>query len=181
MTEGTCSIAGCGRYGRIARGMCMKHYARWRRHGQPEVWRPGRPTAEQRFMAKVDTSGECWEWTAKRDRSGYGRFWYREDASYLAHRAAYELFVGPIPDGLVVCHRCDNPGCVNPRHLWLGTMADNNWDKVAKGRASGPRSGAPDCARGHPFDEVNTRWYRGKRNCRTCANEAQRRRRRKAQ
>lgn len=66
-------------------------------------------------------------------RVGYGDFWLNGDM-VLAHRAAYELLVGPIPDGMRVLHRCDNPPCVNPEHLWVGTDADNVADMVRKGR-----------------------------------------------
>lgn len=81
----------------------------------------------------------CWLWTGtKRNRGGYGQAPGRK----LAHRASFEAFIGPIPDGLVVMHSCDTPACVNPDHLELGTAADNNRDRQAKGRsATGDRHG----------------------------------------
>lgn len=92
------------------------------------------------FWAKVDQSGECWEWTAARNRSGYGRCgWHGHPM--LAHRWAYELTYGQIPAGRLVCHRCDNPPCVRPDHLFLGSPRDNAADAVAKNRLpAGERS-----------------------------------------
>ena len=78
---------------------------------------------------------ECWEWTAGRSRAGYGRFKV-ERKQTPAHRHSYEHFVGPIPEGLCVLHKCDNPPCCNPAHLFLGTLLDNNKDRHAKGRTS---------------------------------------------
>jgi len=86
-----------------------------------------------RFWSKVDKSGECWEWQAARDKNGYGRF-RSTVAGTRAHRHSFYLAHGIIPDGLQVLHRCDNPPCVNPAHLWLGTPRDNAIDRNAKGR-----------------------------------------------
>jgi hypothetical protein len=91
----------------------------------------------QRFWAKVtiaDGPNPCWEWCAARNKWGYGRFYPQGGySSQYAHRYSYELFHGPIPPDLQVLHRCDNPCCVNPNHLFLGTQRDNVKDMIAKG------------------------------------------------
>lgn len=93
-------------------------------------------TPEERFWLKVDKSGECWLWIAgKKGRDGYGSCWFGGKPS-RAHRVSWELTNGPVPDGMVVCHRCDNPPCVNPDHLFLGTLKDNAQDRNRKGRTS---------------------------------------------
>lgn len=117
-------------------------------------------TTESRFWAKVDETavrrldlGECWEWTGRRNPKGYGvtsaggRLWY-------AHRFSWAMCVGDIPADTCVLHHCDNPPCVRPSHLWLGTRADNNRDMAQKGRSSG---GARVPLRGerHPFAKLN--------------------------
>jgi hypothetical protein len=111
-----------------------------------------KPLAE-RFWPLVDKSGECWEWTAARMKTGYGRlavFTERGKTQGLAHRVAYELTYGPIPPGMVICHRCDNPACVRPDHLFADTQTANMRDMTAKGRrARGERQGLrlhPECA-----------------------------------
>lgn len=97
------------------------------------------PKLVERFWAKVPAGGllDCWEWQGNRNvgRGGYGQLSVWPN-TYLAHRIAYALTKGPIPAGLFVLHRCDNPPCVNPAHLWLGTARDNSADMVAKGRAA---------------------------------------------
>jgi len=89
----------------------------------------------QRFWSKVDISmeDECWEWKAGFYRDGYGGF-HILNKSFKAHRVAWMIIHGEIPDGLCVCHKCDNKRCVNPEHLFLGTITDNNRDMVQKKR-----------------------------------------------
>jgi hypothetical protein len=99
-----------------------------------------KPKAE-RFARKVVQGPGCWEWRGWRNRKGYGTlitYWWDGDVrrrdNDLAHRLAYEYAFGPIPPGLFVCHRCDNPGCVRPDHLYAGTVIDNTRDREARGR-----------------------------------------------
>ena len=98
----------------------------------------GRPILpiEVRFNTKylINEQTDCWEWTAATNNIGYGMFRVRQGLMRTAHRVSYELFKGPIPFGMVVCHKCDNPKCVNPDHLWAGTMLDNIRDMDNKGR-----------------------------------------------
>lgn len=96
------------------------------------------PPLRTRFWDRVDKSGECWLWFGKIEWDGYGRVKYK-GKSYRAHRVAWELVNGEIEDGLLVLHRCDNPLCCNPSHLFLGTQQDNMTDKKQKGRATGRR------------------------------------------
>jgi len=113
----------------------------WRANDPARLWsRKSRPLSE-RFWEKVNVRGseECWPWLAATKQGGYGRISGERGEPQLSHRVAYKLAVGTIPDGLVVCHRCDNPSCVNPSHLYLGTQADNLCDMRSKGRGNPPR------------------------------------------
>lgn len=98
-----------------------------------------RPWLRARFLAKVDQSGECHTWTAALRGAGYGVFSLGgPDELEYAHRVAWALAHGRIPDGVCVCHACDNPACVRVSHLWLGTQGANMADKATKRRGRKP-------------------------------------------
>lgn len=95
-----------------------------------------KPSREERFWSLIDRSGgidACWIWTASLRTTGYGQFYYEETVQ-AAHRVAWKIVNGSIPDGLYVLHKCDNPVCCNPTHLFVGTPKDNVEDMMRKGR-----------------------------------------------
>lgn len=92
-----------------------------------------RASTEDRFWSKVEKSDGCWEWQGSRTK-GYGKFWAGSGGLVRAPRFSWKLHNGPIPDGLHVLHSCDNPPCVRPDHLFLGTNLENIRDRMAKGR-----------------------------------------------
>lgn len=88
-----------------------------------------------RFLAKIEKTDDCWFWTGSCNRKGYGQLSTRRgQRPLLVHRFSYEHFIGPIPQDMHVLHQCDNPSCVNPDHLFLGTCADNTHDMMSKDR-----------------------------------------------
>ena len=135
-----CSVVDCENQA-ISRGYCGRHYHRWRVYGSPiggSRERHPEWTFERRFWYRVDTHGgvdACWEWTAARHYKGYGEIQIGTRHKDKAHRVAWRLSTGlEIPAHGAIMHTCDNPPCCNPRHLVLGTNAQNVADKVAKGR-----------------------------------------------
>jgi len=86
-----------------------------------------------KYIIKNDDINKCWKWTGSKIKSGYGNISVN-DKIKLAHRVSYEMHNGAIPEGMFVCHSCDNPECCNPLHLWIGTNSDNVADKMKKGR-----------------------------------------------
>lgn len=166
----------------VARGYCMKHYDRERRAGRLKPLAPVDPDAL--FWGKVDKSGPdgCWIWTGQRKPAGYGVFSRNASGHHFAHRHAYELMVGPIPEGLEVDHLCRVTSCVNPDHLEPVTPAENRRRAAVhrKGETRNfygrkARTLLPACRKGHPFDEANTAYYPdGKRRCRACHRERER-------
>lgn len=129
-------------------------------------------TAVDRFWSKVNISGpdDCWEWLAYRNSDGYGQFRLNNKMA-KAHRISYLLYFGSFDETLCVCHKCDNPKCVNPRHLFLGTHYDNMYDMIEKGRFNlvSPNKDKTHCVRGHEFTNDNTRITpTNKRSCLTC-------------
>jgi len=126
-------------------------------------------TLEERFWSKVDTTGECWEWTAAKSGGGYGYIGVGKSKVARAHRLSYEWANGEIPQGMYVCHSCDNRKCVNPSHLFLGTPTDNMKDMDEKGRRVFPSSLKTHCRHGHEYSLDNTYLNsRGHRCCRIC-------------
>lgn len=109
-----------------------------------------------RFWAKVDRSAgdaQCWPWVGYLGATGYGRF-LQGQRLIQAHRIAWADSNGPIPDGMVICHACDNRCCCNPAHLWLGTVAENNHDMKAKKRARWNGARGADAAGARLTDEI---------------------------
>lgn len=131
----------------------------------------------RRFWSKVDVSAgatACWPWTASLQPSGYGQFFYN-GRPVRATRALWDMYKGPIPEGLGVLHTCDNRRCVNPTHLYLGTHQQNMQDLVDRNRHATKNGYVPKgrplathCKHGHPFDEANTYIAQGHRYCRIC-------------
>jgi hypothetical protein len=100
-----------------------------------EEWGRDPEALKVRLLSRTELGpGGCWLWTRGKNQSGYGTLPLRKHTTRLAHRVSYRLFIGPIPDGMGVCHHCDVPACVNPGHLFLGDQIANMRDALAKNR-----------------------------------------------
>ncbi len=150
-----CSYSGCAKKS-VCKGLCAAHYQQQRKgeelkplqvqyHGLSE---------SSRLLMRCEKKGpeECWDFIGSSCRKGWhGQFHNDAGKNELAHRAAWRLFVGPIPEGMFVLHKCDNPVCLNPLHLFLGTQSDNAKDMWSKGRAN-PK---PSLGSSHGMSKLN--------------------------
>ena len=120
-----------------------------------------------RFLSKVDRKimKPCWYWIGAKSTAGYGKL-----GNKLAHRIAFELFRCEIPKGLCICHKCDNPSCVRPGHLFIGTHSDNMKDASRKGRLRNPMKEKTHCKNGHALSKVDSN---GDRRCVECFKKSQ--------
>lgn len=130
-----CHVDGCERLA-WAKMLCGKHYQRFKSHGDPTHKVNRTIPVKNRLLSKVkinEMSG-CWEFNGSNDARGYGMLMVNKKPT-RAHRVSYTEFIGQIPDELFVLHKCDNPCCVNPDHLFLGTHRDNMIDRKIKNRS----------------------------------------------
>jgi hypothetical protein len=141
---------------------------------------------EEKYMPEPNSG--CWLWMAHINKWGYGEIWDNDEQhNRLAHRVSFTLHGGTVHNELLVCHTCDNPCCVNPAHLFIGTNLDNAKDRETKGRGKHIKGTQPNhantrkthCIHGHLFDEINTYLTKeGSRQCKPCTRGRERARRR---
>ncbi len=128
----------------------------------------------ERFNKFVLKSDGCHLWQGYKDKDGYGRFRLLNKKE-TASRIAYRISFGSIPKGMLICHTCDNPPCVNPKHLFIGTYKDNAVDRESKNRGNSlfyEQKLRTSCPSGHPYSDENTYLWRGHRLCRECRRKA---------
>lgn len=159
-----CEIDGCTNL-RYARTLCHGHHQMLNRRGSIDRPLRSRRSAEERFWALVTKTETCWIF-GRLKPNGYGAF-SAYGHSATAHRFAYELMVGPIPDGLSIDHLCRRPACVNPAHLEAVTQ----WENVMRSDGvSALNARKTHCLRGHPFSDDNTYYAKGgQRHCKECS------------
>jgi len=163
----TCSVDECERPAKT-RGWCIRHYTCWQRNGSPtafvrRTYVSGTP--QERFESSTTKTDGCWLWTGRMNHGGYGML-SLSGGEVRAHRWAYELFIGPVPDGLVLDHLCRVRHCVNPAHLDPCTIGEN----VMRGETLvADQVRRTHCPQGHEYTPENTRINNGSRHCRECA------------
>lgn len=126
-----CRVDNCEKRA-FCKGVCRMHYARYEKRGSFELPEP--MTLLQKLFSnqEIDQNG-CWLWTGGKNKAGYGEIYQHKDRTpMMVHRVAYEMFIGTIPDGHFVCHKCDVKSCFNPDHLFNGTALDNVTDACNK-------------------------------------------------
>jgi hypothetical protein len=158
-----CSIDGCSGLLK-GKGYCLKHYTRMRRYGSPDiVLKKGGSTHDRKYKTALEkfhanyeivTESGCWIWKGSSYRAGYGQFRY-SNIIIGAHRFSFMTFKGEIPENHFVCHKCDTPSCVNPDHLFCGTVHENFKDmRIKKRNAIGAKNGRSKLTE---YDIVNIR------------------------
>ena len=155
MGDRTCKVPDCIKPSR-SRGMCATHYENWRRYGHAVPVAQWSLVDRLRFVGWDVTQSGCWEWRGTRNEHGYGLITAKAHGSNdgRAHRAMVEVTRGVIPDGAVVRHKCDNPPCVNPDHLELGSQLDNMRDLAERGVRY--LRGRTVCRNGHDISDPSS-------------------------
>lgn len=164
MADHTCSVDDCGTRA-TRRGWCDKHYRRWLHHGSP--LNPGRLPAPDPMSLLAKQEDGCWLWMGPRKVSGYGVLRSKR-AGHGAHRVFYDLFVGPIPEGMEIDHLCRVPSCVNPDHLEAVTPEENRRRSLSP---MGHMLRTNTCKRGHemtPENSYSRPSHPTRHQCRTC-------------
>lgn len=128
-----CKISRCENLIKTRNIYCSKHRARLDRTGRLSLKTPKEKLLER---ISIDKDTNCWNYLKYKNEWGYGRLRHK-NKKVLAHRLSYMLHKGKIPKNMLVCHSCDNPSCVNPEHLWIGTNSDNMKDRYAKEKMRG--------------------------------------------